>query len=182
VMVGLTLPAAALMAATLPPLVQAAFGFSIEGTQVVVWAARAYLVGLVGHSLIEVAARAFYARQDARTPLLTAAVSAITFATLGLLLYRPLASAGIALSNSLAFTLEAVLLLLLLARSFPTILDRARDFARIGAGALLGGLVAGVVVGWLPAPGIVAAAAALAVGAALALPFVMPELRSLRQL
>jgi putative peptidoglycan lipid II flippase len=182
VMVGLTLPAAALMAATLPPLVQAAFGFSIEGTQVVVWAARAYLVGLVGHSLIEVAARAFYARQDARTPLLTAAVSAITFATLGLLLYRPLASAGIALSNSLAFTLEAVLLLLLLARSFPTILDRARDFARIGAGALLGGLVAWVVVGWLPAPGIVAAAAALAVGAGLALPFVMPELRSLRQL
>ncbi|NIR97630.1 MAG: lipid II flippase MurJ, partial [Gammaproteobacteria bacterium] len=68
VMVSLTLPAAALMAIVLRPFVGAAFGFTVEGTDVVVWAARAYLLGLVGHSLLEVAARAFYARQNARTP------------------------------------------------------------------------------------------------------------------
>ncbi|MGA9533089.1 MAG: murein biosynthesis integral membrane protein MurJ [Anaerolineales bacterium] len=182
VMVGLTLPAASLMAATLPALVQAAFGFTVEGTAVVVWAARAYLVGLVGHSLIEVAARAFYARQDARTPLLTTAANAVTFAILSLLLFRPLASAGIALSNSLAFSLEALLLVVLLARSFPTILEDGRAFARIAAGALAGGGAAWAAANWLPTGGLLASIFGLAIGGAITLPFVLPELRALRKL
>jgi putative peptidoglycan lipid II flippase len=182
VMVGLTLPAAALMAATLPGLVQGAFGFSVEGTTVVVWAARAYLVGLVGHSLIEVGARAFYARQDARTPLITTAANALTFAVLSLLLFRPLASAGIALSNSLAFSLEALLLLLLLARSYPTVLAGARSFARIAGGAVVGGGAAWAAASWLPAGGLISSIVGLAIGGAVTLPFVLPELRALRQL
>ena len=33
------------------------------------WATRAYLLGMLGHSILEVTVRAFYAQQDARTPL-----------------------------------------------------------------------------------------------------------------
>lgn len=182
IMVSLTLPAAALIAIVLPPFVQLAFGFTPEGTAVVVWAARAYLLGLVGHSLIEILARAFYARQNARTPLLTTAVNAAAFVLLSILLFRRLGSPGIALSNSLAFSLEAVLLILLLQRQFPSILQQGRAFLRIVLGSAFSTATAALVLWLLPASPIVAASAAAAIGGLMLLPFIWPELRDLRNL
>ncbi len=47
--------------------------FTAESTQMVAWALLWYAAGLVGHSLLEIAARAFYALQDTRTPVLVGA-------------------------------------------------------------------------------------------------------------
>lgn len=182
VMVALTLPAALLMAVTVRPLVQTAFNFSFEGTTVVVWAARAYLVGLVGHSVLEVAARSFYARQDARTPLLTTAANTAAFIALSLLLFRPLGSAGIALSNSLAFTLDAALLLFLLTRGFPTVLRQGRAWLRIGLGSFLAAGAAQLTMALMPGPPLAGALAALAAGGVIALLFLHPEVREVADL
>jgi putative peptidoglycan lipid II flippase len=181
-MVGLTLPAAALMAINISPLVQTAFGFTPEGTSVVVWAARAYLLGLVGHSLIEVLARAFYARQNAKTPLIATAANMAAFVILSLLLFRTLGSPGIALSNSLAFTLEALLLLVLLHRQFPAILRQGKEFLRLVLGTAASAAVSGLTLWLLPLSPILSALIALAIGGLVLLPFILPEIRELPQL
>jgi putative peptidoglycan lipid II flippase len=166
----------------LKPLVTAAFDFDARGTDLVVSASRAYLVGLVGHSLLEVAARGFYARQNARLPMAAAALGAILFALLSLALFQPLQADGIALSNSLAFTAEAIFLYVLLGRAFPAILRQGRPALRAVLGSALGGAAAYAVVAASPGGNLVTGMAALAAGAALSLPFIWPEVREIRAL
>jgi len=178
-LLALTIPAAGLLIVVIRPLVRAAFDFDVHGTELVVWATRGYLVGLVGHSLLEIAARAFYARQNARIPLLATAISAGTFIPLSILLFKPLGAAGIGLSNSLAFSLEALFLLILLARRFPTILRHGRPLLRITLGTLLGSLFAYILLQILPLSPMLTGLLALSAGGIIILPFVWPELKTL---
>ncbi len=181
VILALTLPAAALLAAGLPPLVRVVFGFDEAGTALVVWATRAYLLGLVGHSLLEISARSFYAQQDARTPLFAAALNAGLYIVLAINLARTLGASGIALANSLAFTSEALLLLFLLNRSHPGMLKVLPTLGRVGLAAAAGGLlVLGLL--QLPFPELVLVIAALAVSALATLPFIWPEVKTLIKL
>jgi putative peptidoglycan lipid II flippase len=182
VLLALTVPAAILLMIGIRPLVQAAFHFDPRGTELVTWAARAYLLGLVGHSLLEVASRAFYARQDARTPLLASVISLTTFVITSLILYRGLGAMGIALSNSLAFSLEAGLLIYFLSRRFPAVLRQGRTLLRLTAGCGLAGALAFVLMPRLPMSDLLAAAAALGLAGALAAAFIRPELRELARL
>jgi putative peptidoglycan lipid II flippase len=178
----LTIPVTGLMLIFVEPLVQAVFRFDPQDTALVAGVARVYLLGLLGHSLLEVGARAFYAQQDARTPLRVTAIGLTTFTVSALLFFRPLGANGIALANSIAFTLEAVILLVLLRRSFPSIGRLRRPAARALLGAALACAVA-LLVWWLvPFSGFLAAGACLAVGGVVAIPFVLPELRELAAL
>jgi putative peptidoglycan lipid II flippase len=129
-MLAMTIPVAILLAVGLRPLVQFAFSFSAEGTGLVVLATRAYLLGLVGHALLEIAARSFYAQQDAKTPLLAAAINAFLYLALAVTLSNQLGFVGIALANSIAFTTEALLLLYILNRRFPGILAVRKTLTR----------------------------------------------------
>jgi putative peptidoglycan lipid II flippase len=182
VLLALTLPCALLLMIGIRPLVQAAFHFDLRGTELVVAASRAYLLGLVGHSLLEVASRAFYARQDARTPLLASMVSLVTFLALGILLYRSLGSTGIGLANSVAFSLEAGLLIFFLSRRFSDVVGPAGSIGRVLLGtAVAGGLALGVM-SIRPDPGLLTATAGLALGGLAALAFIRPELKELVQL
>ncbi len=90
--------------------------FTAEASALVTQAAQMYLIGLLGHALIEVAARTFYAHQDARTPVWLAAITLLLYVVLGYALSRAIGFAGLALANSLAFSAEAALMLLILYR------------------------------------------------------------------
>ena len=182
VLLALTAPTAAILIVVLRPLVAAGFHFDPQGTELVVWASRAYLLGLVGHSLLEVAARSFYARQNARVPLAISALSTLVFVMAGIVLYRPLGAAGIGLSNSLAFTFEALALLFLLSRRFPAVLHQAGPVARIGVATAAAGAVSFAILHAAPGSPLVAALAATAAGGLFAAPFVIPELRQLAKL
>jgi len=116
VLLALTLPIAAVLGLGLKPLLGLAFDFGSEGTDLLSWVVAAFMLGLFGHSLKEVSARAFYARQNAWIPLITAGGNALLYAVLGALLYKPLGAPGIALTDSIVFSLEAVVLLILLVR------------------------------------------------------------------
>lgn len=117
VLLALTLPIAAVMGFGLRPLLGLAFDFGAAGTGLLAWVTAAFMLGLFGHSLKEVSARAFYASQNAWIPLATAGGNVLLYTLTGALLYRPLGAPGIALTDSLIFSLEALLLLLLLTRS-----------------------------------------------------------------
>jgi putative peptidoglycan lipid II flippase len=159
----------------LPPLVSPIFGFDPRGTQLVVRAAQMYLVGLVGQCLLEIAARAFYARQDARTPLLASLVNLGLFLFAAPWLARVLGPGGIALANSLTFSAEALLLLGLLwhsGRRFPFLLT-------LGKAGLTAALLIAVLQVWqrLGLSLLPFTLGGLALCALVSLPLLWPELR-----
>jgi putative peptidoglycan lipid II flippase len=177
----LTLPTATLLAVCLPPLVSGVFGFDAAGTELVTWVTRAYLLGLAGHALLEVAARSFYARQNALTPLAAAAINASLFFVLAFSLSKSLGPLGIALANCLSFTSEALLLLFLLNRQVPGVLRVGPALLRAAAVAFAGGLFTwGLML--LPLPGLPLALGALALSGLASLPFIFPEVRLLLNL
>jgi peptidoglycan biosynthesis protein MviN/MurJ (putative lipid II flippase) len=80
-------------------------------------AARIFLIGLPAHALIETAVRAFYARQDACTPLWAAVATGGLFIALCFLFTPAVGYLGVAAANVCAYSFEAVLYLILLRRS-----------------------------------------------------------------
>jgi putative peptidoglycan lipid II flippase len=96
--------------------------FTEASTQLISWALLWYSAGMVGHCIVEIIARAFYAMHDTKTPVLVGA------AAMGLnVLFSVLFSSwfarigwmphgGLALANSLATGLEAATLLIFMRR------------------------------------------------------------------
>jgi putative peptidoglycan lipid II flippase len=130
-MVALVFPVGAALFFLTRPFVEVLFegrAFTPQATDMVVLAAKMYLLGLVGHSLLEIAARSFYAHRDAVTPMLVAIMAMGSQLLLSVILVRTpgLGYAGLALSNSLAFTLHAIILLAVLFVRF-----RAFDAGRV---------------------------------------------------
>ena len=179
IILALTIPAAIIVMAGLHPLV-AILGFDAAGTEIVVWVTRGFLVGLMGHSLIEVAARAFYAQQKALIPLATSFIAMLLFVVLAIGLGYALGAAGIALANGLAFTCEAGLLWYLLHRRFSGVVAVRNTLIRAIPVALCAGLlVYGLLHLALPISGVILGVISLGVGGLLVVPFILPELRLL---
>ncbi len=151
-MLALTLPIAALLAVTIRPLVQIAFGFDPAETELVVWATRAFLLGLIGSHLAGGGVRSFYAKQNARTPLLAAFLQAVTYILLAMMLSRLVGHTGLALADTLSFTGQALLLLFLLNRLHPGILRVGDTLLRGGIAAAASGALAYALMRFLPLP------------------------------
>jgi putative peptidoglycan lipid II flippase len=96
--------------------------FTAADTQLISWALLWYAAGLVGHCIVEIMARSFYAMHDTKTPVMVGAVAMGLNVGLSLLLsswftrlgWLPLG--GLALANSLATGLEAATLWALMRR------------------------------------------------------------------
>jgi putative peptidoglycan lipid II flippase len=181
VLVALCLPVAAILAAVLHPLVRAIFGLDEAGTSLVTWTVRVYLLALTGESVLEVAARAFYARKDAIRPLAASFLNTIIFiggGALILLRWPQWGAPGIALIE-LAFTIEATILLVWLNRLLPARVTLGSSLFRALAGAVVGGGAAYGLAIWLPLPAVLSSLLALPFGFALSLPFIWQDLRLL---
>jgi putative peptidoglycan lipid II flippase len=180
IILALTIPAALLLSIVIRPVV-GLLGFDPADTELVVWTSRAFMLGLTGHSLLEIGVRGFYARQDAITPLLASAVTLVVFILLGIVLYQPLGAPGIALANSAAFTTEALLLLFLLNRRYPGVLQVKAALPRIALAAVSGAVVAALVLALGEGLAnsmllqLVASAAAFVLGAAAVLPWIWKQ-------
>lgn len=183
VLVALTLPVAVVLSFGLKPLLALAFGFDAAGTDLLMWVTRAYLAGLVGQSLVEVSVRSFYARQNALTPLAAAGLTLLAYILLGSQLYRLLGAPGISLSDSIAFSGEAVLLLLLLNRRMTGSIKVGGSLLRAFLASALGGGVVWLVMYLLDgSPALVQSGLALAGGGLATLPVIWKELRLLLHL
>jgi len=125
VVLFLAIPASVGLVMLRVPLVRVLYErgqFDAHSTQLVAWALLWYGAGLVGHCLVEILSRAFYALHDTRTPVSVGVgamglniILSLVFADLFIRLgWMP--HGGLALANSLATALESVVLLILMRR------------------------------------------------------------------
>ena len=116
--------------------------FTASSTQMVATALAFYALGLAGHATLEITVRAFYSLHNTWTPVLVGVGAMALNVALSLWLVTPLGFGGLALANSTATTLEALLLLAILRRSMGGLdLRRLADsLLRTAAAAGLMGL------------------------------------------
>ena len=110
----LSLPAAVGLVVLSAPLVELLFErgeFTAESTQAVASTLQFFALGLAAHSLLEIVTRGFYALHDTRTPVAAGVAAMLLNVALSLLLIGPLAQGGLALANSIATTVEALILI-----------------------------------------------------------------------
>jgi putative peptidoglycan lipid II flippase len=127
--------------------------FNEHSTSLVAWALAWYAAGLVGHSILEVLSRAFYALHDTRTPVTVGVIAmclniAFSFYLAGLFKqigWMP--HGGLALANSLATALEVITLLVLLRRRLGSLHGRRLYLAFIQSGLGVLGMTV-VLVAW----------------------------------
>ena len=120
--------------------------FDASATDAVFIALQFYALGLTGHACLEVAARAFFARQDTVTPLIIAVIFGVINILLALLLMRGMGHGGLALANSLAITAEVIALLVVLRRRIDGV-DEAAILATFGRSLVASVVMAGVIYG-----------------------------------
>jgi putative peptidoglycan lipid II flippase len=177
---------AAIFALGLGPFIQIVFGFDERGTALILWVTRGYLLGLTGHCLLELAARSFYAQQNALIPLFGSILNVLIYILCGMLLYRKFGAAGISLTDSIAFTAQALFLLIMLNRRLIEKISGWKSFRR----GVLAALVCGTVTGFAVTLGshqenlimLVTTASGVAAGALMAFPFIRSEIRLLLRL
>ena len=102
-----------------------------------------FLLGLAGHATIGVLARAFYAKQDTRTPVATAILAVVINTLLGIVLVGQFGLPALGLAIAIAAWVEASALLVMLRRREPA-LDIA-GILSVGARSLVAAVVAAVV-------------------------------------
>ncbi len=183
---ALSFGSAAVMAVGLGPLIQTLLGFDAGQTDLMMWTLRGFLVGLAGHCLLEIANRAYYAQEEARVPLMGTILNVLLYIGCGMLLYKRLDAPGISLTDSIAFTAQAVLMLLLLARTHskvktaPAPIHVWGTVLRSALGALFAGGICFAVIRFLPAGALIASIAGMILAMCVYIPCVIPELKLLK--
>lgn len=153
----LSLPASVGLILLREPIVALLFQrgeFGAADTQLVAWALLWYAAGLVGHSVVEIASRAFYAMHDTRTPVLIGTAAMALNVVLSLTLpaafvlrgWAP--HGGLALANSFATFLEMLVLLYLMRRRLGG-LEEGRLLSGFGSAAAGSLVLLGTVLLWL---------------------------------
>jgi putative peptidoglycan lipid II flippase len=145
--------------------------FTEVTTQMTAWALTWFTAGLIGHSVMEVLTRAFYAQQDTKTPVIIGTIAMglnVVFSFLFAWLFNRIGwmpHGGLALANSLATAIEATVLFLVMRQRLNGIEGNyiARGFAAcalaslgMGIGLWLWLQVAGSLSPWIVALGGVA--------------------------
>jgi putative peptidoglycan lipid II flippase len=179
VMLALSLPAAVLLAIAVRPLAQSFFGYDSSRLDLLTACTWAFLIGLVGDTWLEIAVRSFYANQNTRTPLVAAFIQTIAFVVLSLILSKIIGLAGIPLSAALTFTIQAIVLLTIMSRRFPGVLQIGNTALRAFASAVIAGIVTLVIIKFLPLSSVLKTLAALLIGGLSAIPLIWREVRLL---
>ncbi len=128
--------------------------FTAASTQLISWALLWYAAGLVGHCVVEIMSRAFYAMHDTKTPVLVGVVAMALNVGFSLLFTSWFARlgwmphGGLALANSLATGLEAASLWILMRRRLGG-LEGSRVLKGSAQSVLATAAMVLVIVGWL---------------------------------
>jgi putative peptidoglycan lipid II flippase len=148
----LSLPASVGLILLARPIVSMLFErgeFTATVATMTAWALVWYAAGLVGHSVMEVLTRAFYAQQDTKTPVIIGAIAMglnVVFSILFSQLFAQLGwypLGGLALANSFATALEAIALFIFMRKRLngiegKSIADGAWRVGLAGLGMAIG--------------------------------------------
>lgn len=94
--------------------VQVLYDTEPEATLMITWAVQGYALGMIGHSMLEVTARTFYAQQDTWTPLYVAVGAMGIGIAASFALRDTLGVGGLALANAIGVSIEVATLLFIL--------------------------------------------------------------------
>jgi putative peptidoglycan lipid II flippase len=128
--------------------------FDLNSTELVAWALAWYAAGLVGHSIVEIVSRAFYALHDTKTPVFVGVAAMSLNIALSILISRWFISlgwmphGGLALANSLATFLESFVLLFFMRRRLSG-LDGGRVLNGLWKALAAGGAMTAALWGWV---------------------------------
>ena len=184
VLIALTIPVAAVMAAGINPLVRAAFGFDAETSTLITWTTRAYLLTLTGFSIQEIAARSFYARKEPMYPLYAVLLRLAIFIGIGILgitYFKRIGAPVIALAE-IALLVESIVLFTWLSRRTHEPLRVWSAVFKGLAAALLGGVTAYTLAVYVPGSAVLTALLGMVVGGLVALPIIWSEVKLLLRL
>jgi len=130
----LSIPATVGLIMLRKPIVALLYGgkaFGADSVDLVSWALLWYSIGLVGHCLVEVISRAFYALHDTKTPVIVG-VGAMTGNLMMSFVFGGLFTkigwmphGGLALANSSATIIECIILLLLMKKKLAGLHERS---------------------------------------------------------
>lgn len=162
VMLVLTIPVAVIAAVVVEPAIAVFIrGLDAQGIARVVLVSRIFLAGIIGHSLVELFARSFYAQQKPLVPMLGAGLTLAIFVGAGFGLRALLpgwgiaAEVGIVVANVIAYSVQATLLFILLNRRLVNDLGTEKlqtwlVFGKAMIAALIGGGLAFAAINYLP--------------------------------
>ena len=184
VLIALTIPVAAVMAAGINPLVRAIFDFPEPISNLITWTTRAYLITLTGFAIQEVAARSFYARKEPMFPLYAVILRLVFFISISILAityFRQIGAPIIALAE-IALLIESIIL-------FAWLSKRTHEPLRVWSAvlkgliaAVLGGITAYLVAVYLPGSAVLTALLGMILGGLVALPIIWSEAKLLLKL
>lgn len=181
VLISLTLPIAAVVAAGIHPLVRAVFGFDEAGTSLLTWTARVYLLTMAGYAVQETLVRVFYARQETWTPFFSILRRLGVYILIGIVAVRYFRSVGapaIAFAE-IAATVEAIILFIWLNRRLPEKVSVGSALIKGLVASLIGASAAYSLALMLPGGATVTALIGVTVGGLIALPIIWKEVRLL---
>ena len=179
VLIALTLPVAAVIAAGIHPLVRAAFGFDEAGSTLLTWTTRMYLLTLCGFSIQEIAARSFYARKEAWWPFFGVVVRFVIYIALGLTalnLFADIGAPAIAFAE-VALTVEAIMMFVWLSRKMhePILVNGA--VLKGVVAALIGGVTAYSLAVIVPGSAVLTALLGMLIGGLICIPIIWSEIK-----
>jgi putative peptidoglycan lipid II flippase len=181
VLISLTLPVAAVMAAGINPLVRGVFGFDESISTLLTWTTRAYLATLTGYVIHEIAVRAFYARKEPMVPLYAVLLRLAMFlgiGVLGVFFFADIGAPIIAFAE-IALLIEAIILLVWLSkRTHEPLQTNSAVFKGLLA-AVVGGVITYAIALYLPGGAIVTALIGMVIGGVISLTIIWSEVKLL---
>jgi len=194
VLIALAIPITVVLSLTLRPFLETAFGFDAAAIEQLLWVTRGFLVGLLGHCLLELGSRIFFSQQNAIIPFLASALNLGIYILAGKLLSIHLDVAGLALADSIAFSIQAALLLILFSvREKKNVQSEAGSAIKVKPigpelkqtilRTLAGSAAAGVIAWFVfqrstGYPSLIQGLASFLVGIVIILPFIWKELKA----
>ena len=184
VLIALTIPIAAVMAAGINPLVRAAFGFGNDTSALITWTTRAYLLTLTGYSIQEIAARSFYARKEPLFPLYAIIIRLIVFVGIGyfgITLFKHIGAPVIAFAE-IALLVESIFLFRWLSKRMHEPLVVWSALGKGLVAALVGGVTAYLLAVYIPGSALITALIGMLIGGLICLPIIWSEIKLLLKL
>lgn len=179
VLISLTIPVAAVMAAGISPLVRAAFGFDDATSALITLTTRAYLITLTGYAIQEVAARSFYARREPLYPLYAVLLRLGLFILIGwagVTLFKNIGAPVIAFAE-IALLIESIILFGWLSRRMH---EPINVWSAVGKGVVAGLIGGGTAYGLaviVPGSALWTALFGMLVGGLICLPIIWSEVK-----
>ena len=184
VLIALTIPVAAVIAAGINPLVRAAFGFDEATSTLITWTTRAYLLTLTGFSIQEIAARSFYARREPLFPLYAVVLRLAMFIAIGIAgitFFREVGAPIIAFAE-IALLIESIILFSWLSNRLHEPLKAWSAVVKGVVAALIGGVTAYILAVYIPGSAVLTALLGMTVGGLICLPVIWSEIKLLIKL